>query len=126
MSKDSSENRTLVVDSAIIENLCELHTALDAVEELPRALSLKEIESIGIQASLSAGVNELSEGRKREIDAISHLGLVAIAFDDLVTTNNAKNTLWNRGLNGKIGAVMLWFDLRKVKKNIISDILKEK
>jgi hypothetical protein len=123
MAGEKPQNRTLVSRREVIEGLCDIQRAAKAVSGLPDALSYEEVESIGMQASVSAGPEEIKAGHKKEVEAVFNLGFIALHSEaDLVTADSARQVLWHRGMNGIVGAALLWRDLRRVRKDIIDSI----
>lgn len=120
------DSRTFVVEKSILEGIASTdeESRTSAIDELPDALTPKEISDVAIQLSLLPGVTSVKEGRRVETDGILHIGSTALFLkNDLVTAENAARELRGKGTLGIIGWLLIKNEIRKTKKEIINSII---
>ena len=131
MHSENLDSRILDLDKEVIEQLAEIgaernltsFSALEElVEELPEAMSKREIAELA--GKIQRTVPDLWWVQRRvSRDAIFHMASTA-AFKkhDLVTAENSANFLRRRGVMGVIGSLMLRKAVRDISKDIIAEI----
>ena len=124
--ENGNDSRTFIIDRLIIDGLTSDDDTYrkESLNSLPAALSKKEINDVGLQVNLSAGVNNLYLGRKLELKAIYNIADFAL-FDsqDLVTAENAINALIIPDLEAINKYLAMKYAARKIKKLIVGQMI---
>ncbi|HVC35996.1 MAG TPA: hypothetical protein VNE40_00925 [Candidatus Dormibacteraeota bacterium] len=120
----SEEGRTFWLDKALVRDLASPDIELrdEAMSQLPEALSRADVSGIAIQVSLVPGAEAIRQGERLGKEVLFYLGCTAlIRRDDLVTAGSVANELRARG--DLVGFVILSYELRKAKRNIVNNML---
>lgn len=124
----SAESRTFHLDNEVVLGLRNSILAKDLIafdetaQQLPDALSPKELSDLSIQVNLALGGDStFRSGVEREL--LFNLGAARLFTEqDIVTAQSAIELLKKRDLMSKIGAAMLWWEKRKMINSLVADI----
>jgi hypothetical protein len=125
---ESSDSRTLHLDRDIITSLTssDFEEVAFAVESLPEAMTIDEINDLGLSINFRAGIHEINDGKKLETSTLISIGMIALSLkEDIVTAESTTKHLRKQGLNGIIASFLLGKEVRKAKKAVVSQIIAE-
>lgn len=125
MEEEQRDSRTFKLSQEIVDVLCSTDsgTRQAAFLELPDALSRDEVSDVGMQVNLATGADAIKAGRELERDVLFHLGATALFIkQDVVTAESVARELRTKGFDGAIGYLLLKWEIRGVKKDIVNSL----
>ncbi len=119
------KNRIDTLDEHTVSGLISdtLGEVIDAIGELPDALTVDEVRSLAAQVGMSTDTR-MYDVFRQERKAVFQVGLGALLLkEDMITAQNAAKRVATYGLAGAVASLRLRWEIHKRKKDIIDEIV---